>query len=74
VRKTQKIQTLYFNIQITAKKVHGKIHSLTIQSPSPIRNGDREVSLRHVEKMKNYRNNPFYIEIIVSMTTLFASN
>jgi len=24
--------------------------------------------------MKNYRNKPFYIEIIVSMTTLFASN
>jgi hypothetical protein len=40
-------------------------------SPSPIRNGNREVSLRHVEKMKNYRNKPFYFEIIVSMTTLF---
>jgi hypothetical protein len=47
-----------------------QIHSLTIQSPSPIRNGDREVSLRHVEKMKNYRNNPFYIEIIVSIMVI----
>jgi hypothetical protein len=37
-----------------------------IQSPSPIRNGDRALTSACWKDEKNYRNKPFYIEIIVS--------